>query len=166
MTHVDIDDFAVDPEIKELTDVSAEFKKNILKLKDPTVMSSLVHKALSERKRTNMLLERISKQLAKIDDIERRLAALEEKFGVKSRGRIILSDIDEKIVDIIRKADRVCAEDIQKAFNYRGKNAASARLNSLYQMGLLDKQQVGKKVYYFLRDNEASRYEVEEMIRR
>jgi len=41
-----------------------------------------------------------------------------------------------------------CAEDIKREMNYRGRNAASARLNRLHKQGLLDRYQLGHKVYY------------------
>jgi hypothetical protein len=41
-----------------------------------------------------------------------------------------------------------CAEDIKKHMSYKGKNAASARLNRLFKEGLLDRYQLGHKVYY------------------
>ena len=44
--------------------------------------------------------------------------------------------------------DIACSEDIQKRMNYKGRNAASARLNKLYKQGLLERYQLGHKVYY------------------
>jgi hypothetical protein len=39
---------------------------------------------------------------------------------------------------------------VRRALNYRGTNAASARMNKLFEKGVLDKEQVGRKVYYVL----------------
>ena len=41
------------------------------------------------------------------------------------------------------------AEEVQRKFNYKGANGASARLNNLFKIGLLDKRQAGKKVVFF-----------------
>jgi len=41
-----------------------------------------------------------------------------------------------------------CADDVKAGMNYRGRNAASARLNKLYKMGLIDRLQLGHKVFY------------------
>jgi len=37
---------------------------------------------------------------------------------------------------------------VRKKFGYKGKNAASARLSRMYDLGLLDKKQVGRAVLY------------------
>jgi hypothetical protein len=67
---------------------------------------------------------------------------------MQEQREIMLGSADEQIVQFIRKRDAVCAEDVRVEFKYKGKNAASARLNKLAQMGVLEKQQVGRKVYY------------------
>ncbi|MEW6722036.1 MAG: BlaI/MecI/CopY family transcriptional regulator, partial [Candidatus Micrarchaeota archaeon] len=61
----------------------------------------------------------------------------------------ILPEIDEQIMGFLKEAGRATAEEVRAKFNYRGKNAASARLNRLCDIGLLQKQQAGKRVYFF-----------------
>ena len=67
------------------------------------------------------------------------------------RKEILLSNVDEQIVALMRARDMVCAEDVRAHFKYKGKNAASARLNRLYELGLLEKKQAGRAVYYKIR---------------
>lgn len=51
-------------------------------------------------------------------------------------------------MQIIQISGMSCADDIKKQMSYRGRNAASARLNRLYKIGLLERYQLGHKVYY------------------
>jgi hypothetical protein len=69
---------------------------------------------------------------------------------VLSRKEILLSPTDEQIVNLLRSRGAVCADDVQAHFKYKGKNAASARLNRLASLGLLERQQAGRRVYYRL----------------
>ncbi|MFN3909844.1 MAG: hypothetical protein ACK4J0_01250 [Candidatus Anstonellaceae archaeon] len=67
-------------------------------------------------------------------------------FVVQSQ--IMLSPIDEEILQIIRQRGAVCAQDIQKELSYKGQNAASARLARLASLNILKKHQAGRRVYY------------------
>lgn len=71
---------------------------------------------------------------------------------VQQQKEVMLASADEQIVQFIRLRDAVCAEDVRIEFKYKGRNAASARLNKLAQMGVLDKQQVGRQVYYKIKE--------------
>ncbi|MFH1095113.1 MAG: hypothetical protein V1728_02765 [Candidatus Micrarchaeota archaeon] len=69
--------------------------------------------------------------------------------SVSSSSRdLMLAPADEQIVNLIRARGAVCAEDVRGNFRYKGKNAASARLSRLYELGILEKQQAGRVVYY------------------
>lgn len=61
-----------------------------------------------------------------------------------------ISGLDAQILQIIQRSDRemACADDIKRQMSYKGRNAASARLNKLHKLGLLDRFQLGHKVYY------------------
>ena len=59
-----------------------------------------------------------------------------------------ISELDAKILQHIQIKGMSCADDIKKQMNYRGRNAASARLNRMYKQGLLERHQLGHKVYY------------------
>lgn len=64
---------------------------------------------------------------------------------------MLLSSTDEQIVNLVGTRGVVCADDVQAHFKYKGKNAASARLNRLASLGVFEKQQAGRRVYYKLR---------------
>ena len=49
---------------------------------------------------------------------------------------------------MIQVKGMACAEDIKNAMSYKGLNAASARLNNLFKRGILQRYQLGHKVYY------------------
>ena len=65
---------------------------------------------------------------------------------------MLLSSTDEQMVNLLRARGAVCAEDVRAHFKYKGKNAASARLNRLAGLGVLEKQQAGRRVYYRMRN--------------
>ncbi|MCX6777029.1 MAG: hypothetical protein NTY73_03620, partial [Candidatus Micrarchaeota archaeon] len=117
-------------EEKELDKKSVETRTILREVKETTEME---------------LLRQIA---GRLDGIERRLEGIEREMGSEANEEI-LGDIDGKIIDFVKKSGKVCAEDLQRAFNYRGKNAASARLNKLHSQGLLEKKQAGRRVYYF-----------------
>ena len=122
------------------------------KFRDPIVLGELVYKLMDERENTNRLLKNI---LQKLDAIESRLAQapqhLDEHRNPLSPSAMddILPEIDEQIVGFIKQAGKSTAEEVRARFNYKGKNAASARLNRLCGMGVLLKKQVGRKMYFF-----------------
>lgn len=122
-------------------ELKTDVEMNLAKFNDPVVLGELMYKLLEERENTNRILKNI---LAKLENMEKGAGVLET-----SQNKIILSDIDEEIFTFVKTNGKVTAEDVKKHFQYKGKNAASARLNKLYEMNLLNKQQVGKKVVFF-----------------
>jgi hypothetical protein len=63
---------------------------------------------------------------------------------------VLIPRADAKIITFIQQSHRsmACAEDVRKAMGYKGKNAASSRLNRLAEKGLLERTRVGHTVYY------------------
>jgi len=59
-----------------------------------------------------------------------------------------VSGLDAKILQIVQLKNIACADDVKQELGYKGRNAASARLNKLYQQGLLERHQLGHRVYY------------------
>ncbi len=127
------------------------------KLKDPVFLGSLFHVAASERENTNRILKTL---LTRIDSIDARLRAMENaaneapKLEV-ARGApegpkppVVLPDVDFEIITFVKQRGRVYANEVRRKFNYRGTNAACARLNRLFELGMLDKKQIGRRVYY------------------
>jgi len=123
-------------------EIERDIQENSEKFKDPVVLGELVYKLLEERENTNRILKNL---LAKIESLEQKLSAVPEEPEEP-----MVPEIDEKILAFIREVGKVTAEDVRAKFNYKGKNAASSRLNRLCELGLVKKRQVGKKVFFFL----------------
>jgi len=139
---------AVAREIEQVKDEVLEEQKEVLaKLKDPMLVGALMYRTVKEREASNEMLKGI---FEKLGSLEQRIVALEQMLRpvYVQEEKQMLPDVDEEIIAFISLRGSVCAEDIQKAMSYKGRNAASARLNRLYERGLLEKRQVGRKVVY------------------
>ncbi len=137
-------------ENNEFKSAAQEFAGLEEKLRDPIVVGALMHKLALERESTNKLFE---KMLEKMGALEARIAQLEQAVTVSAakagpRGNTLMSEVDERLIAFLRKTGRACAADVAKKFGYKGKNAASARLNALYRQGVLDKKLAGKTAYF------------------
>jgi len=119
-------------------EIKEDLERNIGKFNDPVVLGELLYKLLEERENTNRILKNILSKLEK----------LEGKGVQETRPEILLSDIDEEILTFVKGQQKTTSEEVRKRFNYKGKNAASARLNRLFELGLVNKKQVGKKVFF------------------
>ncbi len=113
---------------------------------------------MDENKKNTMLMQNISDTITAIaeefeaarrpepESNEKRKKAAQKREVVSKE--IPLSDRDAKIIEFIQQKGMACADDIKSEMQYNGRNAASARLNSLYKIGLLQRYQLGHKVYY------------------
>ncbi len=120
-------------------EIKSDLEANIDKFKDPLVLAELVYKLLEERENTNRILKNI---LAKLEAMEAPQQTQERSTDV------LLPEIDEEILQYVQETGKATAKDVQQRFNYKGSNAASARMNRLYEQGLLEKRQVGRKIYF------------------
>ena len=132
-------------------EIRSDLEQNMEKFRDPMILGEMVYRLLEERENTNRLLKNI---LAKLDLIEAKIGhgSITQKISPAIQAAMeepMLPEIDEQIMSFVKEAGKATAEEVRVKFNYRGKNAASARLNRLCDIGLLQKQQVGKKVYFF-----------------
>ncbi|MBN2121986.1 hypothetical protein JW721_02930 [Candidatus Micrarchaeota archaeon] len=123
---------------KEIED---ELRENLEKFKDPVVLATIAYKLLEERENTNRILKNVLARLEK----------LEAGKGHVPPQDTFLPEIDQKIVDFIAESGGSTARDVQTKFGYRGSNAASSRMNRLAKQGILEKKQVGKKMFFLLR---------------
>ncbi len=133
------------------TEILSPLEQDIAKLRDPVVLAALMHTAATERENTNRLLKTLIERLdAKFSEVESRLASLESGSGVRGAGEeeVLLPSVDEEILAFVKEKRHVSAEDVRRRFGYKGKNAASARLNRMFEMGLLSKRQVGRAVLF------------------
>ena len=143
--------------IEELrNEVLSPLENDIQKLRDPVVLAALMHTAATERENTNRLLKTLIERLdSKFSEMESRLNALEgaqqaaQQTTAAPRGdEVLLPSVDEEILRFVKEKRHVSAEEVRKKFGYKGRNAASARLSRMYDMGLLEKKQVGRAVLY------------------
>ena len=117
------------------------------KFKDPVVLGFLISRLVEERENTNRLMKTL---IERIEYLEKKIAALSAAGAPnKQAGEIIMSEIDEDLYQFVKAMGKVCANEVMKQFKYKGTNAASARLNKLVNMGLLNKKQAGKRVYFY-----------------
>ena len=137
---------------EEFVQVTDEFRDISTKLKDPVLVGALLHRLTQERESTNLLLREINAKLDKIDQLESKIAQLENRSTtvqeIQTQQPLLLAEVDQEIVAFVKKKSAVCAEDVQEKFKYKGKNAASSRLNKLCALGVMKKTQVGKKVFF------------------
>ncbi len=123
-------------------EIKSDLEANMEKFKDPVVLGEIMYRLLEERENTNRLLKNI---LQKLEALEARGVSTQEV-----REEIpLLPKIDEDILAFVKEQGQVTAEEVRKRFKYKGKNAASSRLNRLSKQSLLSKKQVGKKVFFF-----------------
>ena len=114
--------------------------------KDPLINGVLLYKLLEERENTNRIMKTL---LKRIEELEKKLM-LSAPSTQKEETVELLSEADSKIVSFIKAKGKATAKDIAKEMHYKGANAASARMNRLYEAGILKKKRIGKKVYFFL----------------
>ena len=135
----------------EYIQVANEFKKFSQELRDPLVVGALLNKLTEENTSFNLVLKEINRRLEKLDSLEQRLAQIEQKIYSPKPPQVpnpLLPEVDEDMISFIAQKGKATATDVQQHFKYKGSNAASARLNNLCRMGLLHKQQVGRKVFF------------------
>lgn len=117
-------------------------------------ISMLVKYMLEEREKTNRMLKGITEKVRKIEEEFKSTGEIEEggeKVNYKqmvANREIPLSSLDSKILEFAQAKGMVCADDVKELMQYRGKNAACARLNKLYRAQLLDRFQLGHRVYF------------------
>ena len=145
---------------------SGEYKT----LQTTTELSSLMHQIMAQLTSLEERLERVEDKVARLapNMADAPMRSTGAGHAMKTAGlsvsgsatptaietadrELLLAPVDEQIVAMIRASGHVSATDVQIKFKYKGKNAASARLNRLYELGLLEKAQAGRVVYYRMR---------------
>ncbi|MBU0761403.1 MAG: hypothetical protein KKD39_00110 [Candidatus Altiarchaeota archaeon] len=132
-------------EYHELVNGVAQSVKDI---SDPVAIGAMLYQLAQERKNTNLIIQQLN---SKIDSL---MSKVEEMESRKSKGpepQSMLSERDMEVMKFVEEKGKVSAEQLQKKFKYRGKNAASARLSKLFHDGRLEKEYMGRKVFYKIR---------------
>jgi hypothetical protein len=130
-------------------------------MSDPVAIATMLYSIAEEKKSSNLVIRDINGKFDNmIGKLERILINLEElnrklnspqtnaQQASATTQSCNLSDRDNEVLDFVSLKKRVCADDLQKRFKYRGRNAASARLSKLFKDNILEKTYVGKKVFY------------------
>jgi len=130
---------------KEFQNLMFDVKYDKEEFKDPETIGLLLYRLSKERKKTNHLFKEITE---KLEEIEKNVQSKETTKEIE-KDKQMLSKTDEKIYDYVQQNGKVDAADVKNEFEYKGRNAASARLNSLYKKGFLNKERVGKRVLYW-----------------
>lgn len=116
--------------------------------KNPAFLSMLLFKLAEERRRTNELLESIN---IKYDKILKKLKDKSHDISFESNDKIrILPEQDQLIINLIQEKGTINADEVKQALKYKGKNAASQRLNKLAREDYLKKVQSGRRVLFTL----------------
>lgn len=111
----------------------------------------LVKYVMEDSKSTRQVLNKIQDVLSRLeqDVAEAEFETVDDPAPQPGAVKEVpLSSLDTKIIQIIQMKNMASADDIRKAMNYKGKNAASARLHKLYKQGVIERYQLGHKVFY------------------
>ncbi len=118
-------------------------------------IATIVKYMAEERERTNRTLLEMTDKIRKMEGIIAGMYPQEEEVEASRQSQkgttnreIPLSGLDVKIINFAQVKGMVCAEEVRDFMGYRGNNAACARLNKLHKEGLLERFQLGHKVYY------------------
>ncbi len=117
---------------------------------NPVFVSILLFKLAEERRKTNQLLEELNKKYDSIMlELKTKGTSVGEAHQLTTEEDInVLPEQDQQILNLVQDKGLTSAEEVQKALSYKGRNAASQRLNMLYKQGYLKKIQSGKKVLF------------------
>jgi len=126
----------------QMTDLTEATEKYKAVAENPVVFAQIFMGLKAAMDNFNMLLFDIGK---KLDSLSDQIEGIELQ---KSHETVMLSKKDQEILDYVATRVKVTAEELQKQFDYKGKNAASARLHKLFAVGALEKSQAGRTVYY------------------
>jgi len=121
---------------------------------------SLVKYLVDENKKTTLVLQSLADGISRLEgelfagesadesvdsSTDAKMHEVQEAHLPKE---LPISDLDAKILQVIQRKGMACADDIKAQLNYKGRNAATARLTKLYKQGLLTRYQLGHKVFY------------------
>ncbi|MEM0149444.1 MAG: hypothetical protein QXW10_00930 [Candidatus Micrarchaeaceae archaeon] len=116
---------------------------------------SLVKYLVDENKKTTLVLQNLSDGISRLENElfageseENQAAKVQDTQEINVPKELPISDLDARILQIIQRKGMACADDIRAQLNYKGRNAATARLTKLYKQGLLTRYQLGHKVFY------------------
>jgi hypothetical protein len=116
-------------------------------------LGAAIRTFIEEREKTNRRIELMVEKLKELDEAVKSMGAVDqaaEEYSLLNNREIGLSSVDAGIINFVQTSPdgMACADAVRKHMGYRGNNAACARLNRLHKLGLLERHQLGHKVYY------------------
>ena len=139
---------------QEFEELTEDLSSAIDDMGDPVAIGTMLYSIAEEKKSNNLIVRDIN---AKFDNIAEKLDKIYGKLSVLAEQGIThqvenpsvaISERDEEILEFVKSNGKACADDVQSKFEYKGRNAASARLSRLFKDNLLEKVYHGRKVYY------------------
>ncbi|MEM0360785.1 MAG: hypothetical protein QXK06_05635 [Candidatus Diapherotrites archaeon] len=120
---------------------------------DPLTLSVLLFALAQEREKTNKLFQELNEKFEKMFLQLQNRETKTEPVGIEEvqKSIEILPETDQRILDFVEQKGMAEASQIMEALSYKGKNAASQRLNKLFREGHLRKVRSGRKVLYMAR---------------
>lgn len=141
---------------REFEEMVGNISTTIHQMSDPVAIGTMLYSIAEEKKSSNLIVRDINGKfdniIEKLEKIVEELSKLNVKLESEETLSAEISERDQEILDFVQEKEKACAEDVQEKFEYKGRNAASARLSKLFREGLLDKKYVGRKVYYVLKN--------------
>ena len=128
----------------EFEELVGSLSQTINQVSDPVAIGAMLFQIAQERKNTNLIISELN---AKMDGLMEKIKTLESEPQTQ-KPHTGLSDKDMEVLNYVKEKGRVSAEQMQKKFKYKGKNAASARLSKLFHDGVLEKEYLGRNVIY------------------
>lgn len=149
---------------EEFQKLTGDITNAIGNVQDSIAIAQLLYTIAEEKKSNNLLIKDIHGKfdniLTRLERFESALERIEANETTKEPTPATPSDThsppasytpsekDRLVLEFVEEKGRVCAEDLQEKFDYKGRNAASARLSRLFRDGLLEKTYQGRTVYY------------------
>ena len=145
-------------ELRELQTEDIAVKEERKQISDDDIVAMFKY-LMEERQKTNSMLEDLTSKIKQMQQAEAEqlksmngndAQAPRQQGEFRQISEIAISEIDSKIINFVQTNDMVSADDVKEFMGYRGTNAACTRLNRLHKAGLLERFQLGHKVYYRL----------------
>src|SRR5271157_1824738 len=131
-----MDNKQVEKEIEELRkELKVVSEKNHEEIPENAGLPTLIKYLVDERGKTNRILEGVTQKLKQLEDeistLELSGQAAQEEYAAMNSKEIPLSSVDAKLINFVQTKGMACAEEVRAFMNYKGNNAACARLNNL-----------------------------------
>lgn len=122
-----------------------EWRTEVQKLQEhPLTQAKIVNEKLLAA-----VMDLLNEINSKLDELNTRVGQLEtlKTKQAKEAPEVKLSTNEQKVIDFVKKKKEVVANEVASSLKISRSNAA-LKLNKLFSVGLLEKRQDGKDVYY------------------